>query len=90
MGIERKTISYKDICLGVNGHNICEEDVELFEFEYAEHGVAPEAKGDGDSNDFLGDPLCPVVKLTALERESIRIPWKRSLLVKLLGKRIDL
>ncbi|KAJ1401829.1 hypothetical protein SESBI_28459 [Sesbania bispinosa] len=90
IGMERKTISYKDICLGVNGHNICEEDMELFEFEVAQQGDGPGAKGDGDNNDFLGDPLCPVVKLTELEIESIRIPWKHSLLVKLLGKRMGL
>ncbi|KAJ1400563.1 o-Glycosyl hydrolase family 30 [Sesbania bispinosa] len=27
MGMERKMISYKDICVGVNGHNVSEEDV---------------------------------------------------------------
>ncbi|KAJ1441621.1 Zinc finger, CCHC-type [Sesbania bispinosa] len=66
------------------------EDGELFEFESAEQGAVSESKETEGTNDFLGDPLCPVVKLTALEREAIRIPWKRSLLVKLLGKRIGL
>ncbi|KAJ1380322.1 hypothetical protein SESBI_46128 [Sesbania bispinosa] len=26
MGLERKVVSYKDVCLGVNGHNICSDD----------------------------------------------------------------
>ncbi|KAJ1404642.1 Zinc finger, CCHC-type [Sesbania bispinosa] len=62
-GTDRKTVSYKDVCLGVNGHNVSEEDKELFE---------------------LDD------KLSESEKEIIRIPWKRSLLVKLLGKRMNL
>ncbi|KAJ1385492.1 Endonuclease/exonuclease/phosphatase superfamily [Sesbania bispinosa] len=43
-----------------------------------------------EENGFLGDPLCPVVILSVEEREMIRIPWKRSLLVKVLGKRMGL
>ncbi|KAJ1424506.1 hypothetical protein SESBI_11700 [Sesbania bispinosa] len=31
MELERKTVSYKDICIGVNGHNLSEEDADLFE-----------------------------------------------------------
>ncbi|KAJ1417010.1 hypothetical protein SESBI_16954 [Sesbania bispinosa] len=36
------------------------------------------------------DPLCPVVRLSEVERTAIRIPWKRSLIVKVLGKRVSL
>ncbi|KAJ1436793.1 Endonuclease/exonuclease/phosphatase superfamily [Sesbania bispinosa] len=43
-----------------------------------------------ESKGFLGDPLCPVVRLTDEERRGIRIPWKRSIIVKLLGRRMDL
>ncbi|KAJ1403595.1 hypothetical protein SESBI_27160 [Sesbania bispinosa] len=39
---------------------------------------------------FLGDPLCPVVRLSQEERESIHIPWQRSILIKLIGKRMSL
>ncbi|KAJ1378106.1 cyclin-T2 isoform X1 [Sesbania bispinosa] len=52
-------VSYKDICLGVNGHNLSEEDVELFEV-FQESGA--EDKGDNavEGSSFLGDPLCPI------------------------------
>ncbi|KAJ1443601.1 hypothetical protein SESBI_00185 [Sesbania bispinosa] len=91
MGLQRKMVSYKDVCLGVNGHNVSEEDAFFFD---AENPMVEEdggTKGDhaGD-NGFLGDPLCPVVRLSNEEREMIRTPWKRSLLVKVLGKRMGL
>ncbi|KAJ1442164.1 hypothetical protein SESBI_00977 [Sesbania bispinosa] len=49
LGLESKIISYKDICIGVNG-----------------------------------------TMLTAMEREAIQIPWKRSIIVKLLGRKMGL
>ncbi|KAJ1391162.1 Zinc finger, CCHC-type [Sesbania bispinosa] len=88
MGMERKLVSYKDVCLGVNGHNLSEDDAELFAEGLPEHteGVA----GVEVSSHFLGDPLCPVVRLSEEERKAIQIPWRRALLVKLLGKRMGL
>ncbi|KAJ1384393.1 Endonuclease/exonuclease/phosphatase superfamily [Sesbania bispinosa] len=85
MGLERKMVSYKDICIGVNGHNQSEEDTELF--------AAPdghEKEGAEDDPHFVGDPLCPVVRLTDVERESIIIPWKRAIVVKVLGRKMTL
>ncbi|KAJ1377413.1 Ribonuclease H-like superfamily [Sesbania bispinosa] len=34
------------------------------------------------------DPLCPIAKLTKEEKKCICIPWKRSVIIKLMGKRI--
>ncbi|KAJ1400049.1 hypothetical protein SESBI_29885 [Sesbania bispinosa] len=87
---ERKTISYKDICLGVNGHNLSEKDVVFFEEanQYKEDGSTGGNKE--SSGGSMGDPLCPEVRLTDGEREAIRIPWKRSIIVKLLGRRMSL
>ncbi|KAJ1393807.1 hypothetical protein SESBI_34691 [Sesbania bispinosa] len=85
MGLERKMVSYKDICIGVNGHNQSEEDTELFAT-----ADGHEKEGAEDGPQFVGDPLCPIVRLTDVERESIRIPWKRAILVKVLGRKMTL
>ncbi|XP_057452053.1 uncharacterized protein LOC130743847 [Lotus japonicus] len=37
-----------------------------------------------------GNPLCPVIKLSNEKRRELRRPWRNSLIVKLLGKRIGL
>ncbi|KAJ1384862.1 hypothetical protein SESBI_42174 [Sesbania bispinosa] len=90
LGLERKMVSYKDVCLGVNGHNMSEEDLEFFQEVGQEIGWKHK-DGDGQGGDlFLGDPLCPVVRLTEEERLMIRTPWKRSILVKILGRRMGL
>ncbi|KAJ1377613.1 hypothetical protein SESBI_48706 [Sesbania bispinosa] len=90
MGLERKMISCKDVCLGVNGHNTSEEDV-LF-FDVVDHEGANEGEHVSHDQDhgFLGDPLCPVVRLTEAERICIRAPWQRSIIVKLLERRMSL
>ncbi|KAJ1378330.1 Zinc finger, CCHC-type [Sesbania bispinosa] len=85
MGLERKMVSYKDICIGVNGHNLSEEDADLF---VAADGGEKEGADAGPQ--FVGDPLCPVVRLTEVEREAIRIPSKRAILVKVLGRKTTL
>ncbi|KAJ1440457.1 hypothetical protein SESBI_02030 [Sesbania bispinosa] len=50
-----------------------------------EHG-----KGEEVESEFFEDPLCSVVRLSEAESDAIRIPWQRSILVKLLGKRMSL
>ncbi|KAJ1418752.1 Ribonuclease H-like superfamily [Sesbania bispinosa] len=34
------------------------------------------------------DPGCPIVKISKEEKKSICIPWKRSVIIKVLGKRV--
>ncbi|KAJ1413047.1 hypothetical protein SESBI_19978 [Sesbania bispinosa] len=90
MGLERKMISYKDVCLGVNGHNTSEEDTLFFDVVDPGNGTEGGNALNDREHGFLGDPLCPVVRLTEVEREGIRMPWKRSIIVKLLGRRMSL
>ncbi|KAJ1427426.1 hypothetical protein SESBI_09679 [Sesbania bispinosa] len=90
MSLDRKVVSYKDIFLGVNGHNISEDDAEMFEEDRLLQEQPPVEEGSEGNSAFLGDPLCPVVKLTEAERDIIRIPWKRAILVKVLGKHMSL
>ncbi|KAJ1378237.1 hypothetical protein SESBI_48068, partial [Sesbania bispinosa] len=79
MGLEKRMVSYKDICLGVNGHNASEDDAFFFDAEnhMAEEDGGTEVDHAGESG-FLGDPLCPVVTLSEEEKVMIRTPWKRS------------
>ncbi|KAJ1377585.1 Endonuclease/exonuclease/phosphatase superfamily [Sesbania bispinosa] len=90
MSLERKTISYKDVCLGVNGHNTSEEDALFFEVCNNEEGTGVHQNNHETDNGFLGDPLCPVVRLTDEERIGITVPWRRSLIVKVLGRKMTL
>ncbi|KAJ1436952.1 hypothetical protein SESBI_03787 [Sesbania bispinosa] len=83
-------VSYKDIYLGVNGHNISSEDEEMFGLDEEGAVHEEEEKFEKADSDFLGDPLCPVVRLTSEEKKYICSPWRRSILVKLLGKRMGL
>ncbi|KAJ1408076.1 LysR family transcriptional regulator [Sesbania bispinosa] len=84
LGLERKVISYKDVCLGVNGHNISEEDAMFFE----EHNMYNEKRGpvNGDKEDlgFLGDPLCQVVRYLM---RSVKVLESHGSVLSLLGCR---
>ncbi|KAJ1418742.1 hypothetical protein SESBI_15679 [Sesbania bispinosa] len=78
LNLERKTISYKDICLGVNGHNVSEEDVFFFECvnQDMNNGEAP-ANQEHDQG-FLGDPLCLVAGSMPFRDELRRVSvWIR-------------
>ncbi|KAJ1443649.1 hypothetical protein SESBI_00237 [Sesbania bispinosa] len=89
LGMERKMVSYKDICIGVNGHNVSEEDVVFFKEIQGMHNDVQQRVDEHDQG-FLGDPLCPEVRLSDEERRMISIPWKRSIIVKVLGRKMTL
>ncbi|KAJ1438407.1 hypothetical protein SESBI_03016 [Sesbania bispinosa] len=90
MGMQRKMVSYKDVCLGVNDHNNSDYD-NLFPVENDQEKDHVVDNNNNESDGvFLGDPLCPVVRLSTEERDMIKIPWKRSIIVKVLGKRTTL
>ncbi|KAJ1403694.1 Zinc finger, CCHC-type [Sesbania bispinosa] len=89
LGMERKMVSYKDICIGVNGHNVSEEDVVFFEEIQGMHNDVQQRVDEHDQG-FLGDPLCSEVRLSDEERRMISIPWKRSIIVKVLGRKMTL
>ncbi|KAJ1391938.1 hypothetical protein SESBI_36197 [Sesbania bispinosa] len=47
-------------------------------------------EGHEEDSSPAGDPKCPIVKVTKEERKLACQPWKNSVIVKLLGKRIGL
>ncbi|KAJ1394112.1 hypothetical protein SESBI_34415 [Sesbania bispinosa] len=89
LGMERKMVSYKDICIGVNGHNVSEEDVVFFKEIQGMHNDVQQRVDEHDQG-FLGDLLCPEVRLSDEECRMISIPWKRSIIVKVLGRKMTL
>ncbi|KAJ1382463.1 hypothetical protein SESBI_44240, partial [Sesbania bispinosa] len=89
----RKVVSYKDVCLGVNGvddgYISSDREVNLWEEEDdGLEGEEPDAMEEVEEDNLK--ILCPTVKLTKSERIGACIPWKRALIVKLLGKRVSL
>ncbi|KAJ1400461.1 hypothetical protein SESBI_29527 [Sesbania bispinosa] len=61
LSLERKTISYKDICIGVNGHNTSEEDALFFQDNNMDGGNQGQEQDPRHEQGFLGDPLCPII-----------------------------
>ncbi|KAJ1407534.1 hypothetical protein SESBI_24219 [Sesbania bispinosa] len=62
-------------------------------YKAGEKDTKLEGSEDFDSDEeFLRklDPLCPIVKLSRMEKKCICIPWKRAIIVNLLGKKIGL
>ncbi|KAJ1443237.1 Zinc finger, CCHC-type [Sesbania bispinosa] len=89
VSLSRKLVSYKDICLGSKGDDKgVEEDGSEGDSSEQE---SSESEGSDYEDDFvMFDPLCPVVSLSKEERKRICHPWKRAIIVKLLGRRISL
>ncbi|KAJ1403340.1 Zinc finger, CCHC-type [Sesbania bispinosa] len=88
----RKVISYKDVCLGVNGGDDGYESSEK-EF-YSWEDVDDDVPVDSEEMEIVEEDnfkiLCPTVRLTKSERIGACIPWKRAIIVKLLGKSVSL
>lgn len=84
----RKLVSYKDICVGINGNNLGDEDDE--EDYINNSGSDAEEEDDeleeGDEEMVPQDPLCPVIKVSKQELKEACKPWKKAIIVKLLGK----
>ncbi|KAJ1425768.1 Ribonuclease H-like superfamily [Sesbania bispinosa] len=89
MHLSRKTVSYRDICAGNNGGNEPDGYVES-ESEYSDSGEDSSDNGNMFDEELLAswDPLCPIVKISREEKKGICIPWKRTVIIKLMGKRI--
>ncbi|KAJ1379762.1 Zinc finger, CCHC-type [Sesbania bispinosa] len=89
MSLERKVTSYRDICFGMdNDHESVHEDTS----EDDSSGFNSESEGSDSEEEFLRnlDPLCPIVKISRMEKKYLCTPWKKAVIVKLLGKRIGL
>lgn len=90
--MKRPLVSYNDICVGVSGGGkgaddmgceqefLFEEDVDEDPFEY---GMETETMK-------TIDPLCLVVCLTREDLVEARLPWKKAVIVKLLGRKVGL
>ncbi|KAJ1422008.1 Zinc finger, CCHC-type [Sesbania bispinosa] len=103
--LKRPVISYKDACLGVNGPSnyISSSDWESFDEEESYEGSEEDSGSDngeemdedgelkpGAKNRVKDDPLCPTIKVTKGEVRVACQPWKKAILVKLLGKRLGM
>ncbi|KAJ1438980.1 Zinc finger, CCHC-type [Sesbania bispinosa] len=103
--LKRPVISYKDACLGVNGASnyISSSDWESFDEEESYEGSDEDSGSDngeemdedgelkpGAKNRVKDDPLCPTIKVTKGEVRVACQPWKKAILVKLLGKRLGM
>ncbi|XP_031120258.1 uncharacterized protein LOC116023400 [Ipomoea triloba] len=44
---------------------------------------------DEDMNDERSYPKCPVIHVTKEEKESLRRPWRRTLIIKVLGRKVS-
>ncbi|KAJ1381927.1 hypothetical protein SESBI_44715 [Sesbania bispinosa] len=76
---ERKVVSYKDICLGEDKDASDEDTSESEEDDQ-------EMEEDKDSS----DEETAIVKISKEERKEACKPWKNSVIVKLLGRRVGL
>ncbi|KAJ1392541.1 hypothetical protein SESBI_35774 [Sesbania bispinosa] len=88
----RKVVSYRDVCIGVNG---AEDGYASSEsgFDFWEENMEDEGD-DSEEMEVVEEDnitiLCPSIKLSKSERIGACIPWKRALIIKLLGKRVSL
>ena len=100
----RRLLSYAEVCGGVNGGDdigfnsddelLSEDDMSMDE-ETSSEEESDEEEEDGRSKQkvskediILDDILCPTVRLTSEERRSLCKPWRQSLIINLLGKKV--
>lgn len=89
----RRVVSYKDICAGING--VDNEDDEDDIIDHSGSDSDEEDEAEERENDDMGveeqqDPLCPVIKITKQELKEACKPWRKAIIVKLLGKKLGL
>ncbi|KAJ1434399.1 hypothetical protein SESBI_05543 [Sesbania bispinosa] len=86
--MKRNLVSYKD-ALGVNGgYNSGSSSGS--EYELSSKEGESEEDEDSSGEEEVEDRLCPVIKLSKEERHEACRPWRKALIVKLLGKRVGL
>ena len=87
----KELVSYKDKLLGFNGVQYAKSEKEEMQLENLEEDEVNKAKKDKEEpNEIEDDPAYPTVKLIAKEKRELCKPWKRSLIVKLLGKQMGM
>ncbi|XP_057425674.1 uncharacterized protein LOC130719039 [Lotus japonicus] len=85
---DRRIVSYKDVCLGVNGGEESEDDDVPMEGFLSDSEESDSERAGKDA--AQGNPLCPVIRISKEKRKELRKPWQNSIIVKLLGKRVGL
>lgn len=83
-GITKKPISYKRMLLGVDG----EEDGYSSDPVESESDKEDSGEEMFQEDSILFDPLCPIISITTEERRKLCEPWRRAIIIKLLGRRI--
>lgn len=76
------SVSYKNILIGINGaeHHESNEDSEMWIEDESEEDMQEEGTKEMD-------PLCPLTEISAEERLKLCKPWRKALIIKLLGRR---
>lgn len=81
----KPSVSYKNILLGVNGAN---QDIDSSD-ELDMWNSEDDSEDDMQDNDLETlNPLCPHIPITTEERKNPCRPWKKAIIIKLLGRRI--
>ncbi|XP_019153844.1 PREDICTED: uncharacterized protein LOC109150389 [Ipomoea nil] len=64
--------------------------VHLLPSQVADHDLSSAESTDDEEmlDDEGDDPLCPTIRLTKREIEAIRAPWRKTLIVKVLGRTV--
>ncbi|XP_058725672.1 uncharacterized protein LOC131596965 [Vicia villosa] len=79
------TISFRDIITGQGGV----EDADAVEFDVGGEGIMEDSNGDITiEEEVIGGYECPKFIFSAEEEERMQRPWRRGVIVKLLGRRI--
>lgn len=82
-GTNHNNTTYKNMLIGVNGaeYDYSNGDLEMWENEDDSQDEMQEDKEEKD-------PLCPSIPITAEERKKLCRPWRKAIIIKLLGRRI--
>lgn len=85
-GVTHYTASYINTLLGINGsgnykNNSSGNENQWEDFEDFEDDML------GIEDDNL-DPLCPVIPVTSKERRNLCKPWRKAIIIKLLGRTV--
>lgn len=82
---EIQPASYKNMLLGVNGTK--NNDSSSSNLEQWDVNDDSEEDMQEDEGEDL-DPLCPKVPVTSEERKNLCKPWRKAIIIKLLGRRV--
>lgn len=91
MSQQKPRLTYKDICMRVNGGKHIEADSEEEEaWSVNEDFTDEEDEGEKPTKEKSFNPLRPVVKMSREEIREVRQPGVHSVIVKLLGRRLNM